>query len=80
MRQRGWYEAPSEVVGGVIELSFPLFSGEAGVVGALASPYLRQRDVRVNLADARAALRDAEAMQDNDRVIDAIRMAIRSLR
>jgi DNA-binding IclR family transcriptional regulator len=56
VRQRGWYEAPSEVVGGVIELSFPLFSGEAGPVGALASPYLRQRDVRVDLAGARAAL------------------------
>lgn len=35
---------------------------------------------RIATAEARAALRDAEAMQDNDRVIDAIRMAIRSMR
>lgn len=59
VRQRGYYQAPSAVVGGVIELSFPLFSGESGAVGALASPYLRQRAVRVNLAGARAALAGA---------------------
>lgn len=35
---------------------------------------------RIGGADARAALRDAEAMQDDDRVIDAIRLALRSMR
>jgi len=35
---------------------------------------------RIGGSDAQAALRDAEAMQDDDRVIDAIRMAIRSAR
>ncbi len=35
---------------------------------------------RIGGVDARAVLRDAEAMQDDDRVIDAIRLAIRSSR
>jgi HEAT repeat protein len=35
---------------------------------------------RIATAEARAALNDAEAMQDNDRVIDAIRLALRSMR
>lgn len=56
VRQRGYYQAPSDVVDGIIELSFPLFSSESGAVGALASPYLRQRNVKVSLADACSAL------------------------
>jgi HEAT repeat protein len=35
---------------------------------------------RIGTADARTALLDAEAMQDDDRVLDAIRMAMRSAR
>lgn len=35
---------------------------------------------RIGTSAARAALNDAEAMQDDDRVIDAIRNAVRSLR
>ncbi|MBX7192219.1 MAG: HEAT repeat domain-containing protein [Sandaracinaceae bacterium] len=35
---------------------------------------------RIGGADARAALSDAEAMQNDDRVIDAIRMAVRVAR
>ena len=35
---------------------------------------------RIGTADARTALLDAEAMQDDDRVLDAIRMAMRSIR
>jgi HEAT repeat protein len=35
---------------------------------------------RIGTAEARTALLDAEAMQDDDRVLDAIRMAMRSIR
>ena len=35
---------------------------------------------RIGTAEARTALLDAEAMQDDDRVLDAIRMAMRSVR
>lgn len=56
VQQLGYYQAPSDVVGGVIQLSFPLFSSESGAIGALASPYLKQRDVKVGLAGARSAL------------------------
>jgi len=56
VRRRGYYQAPSDVIGGICQLSFPLFSSASGAVGALASPYLKQRDVKVGLAGARAAL------------------------
>lgn len=59
VRKRGYFQAPSAVIGGVIELSFPLFGGDAGAVGALASPYLKQRDVKIDVERARAALADA---------------------
>jgi DNA-binding IclR family transcriptional regulator len=56
VRRHGYYQAPSDVIGGVIDLSFPLFSTAPGATGALASPYLKQRDVLVSPATARAAL------------------------
>jgi len=67
-----------------------LYHVEASVT-ALAAMLIGDTDITVRQAaawalgriattEARAALRDAEAMQDNDRVIDAIRLAQRSMR
>jgi DNA-binding IclR family transcriptional regulator len=56
VRQRGYYQGPSRVIVGVTQLSFPLFGSEPGAVAALATPYLKQRDVRVSVVEARVAL------------------------
>jgi DNA-binding IclR family transcriptional regulator len=57
--ERGYFQGPSRVIIGVIQLSFPLFGSGQGAVAALASPYLKQRDVKVSVVEARAALADA---------------------
>lgn len=56
VRRLGYYQKPSNVIRGVIQFSFPLFSGGSGAIAALASPYLRQRDVKTGLVGARNAL------------------------
>ncbi|MCL4744663.1 MAG: helix-turn-helix domain-containing protein [Burkholderiaceae bacterium] len=62
LRRRGYYKAASAVVQGVTEFSFPVFGGGSGAIAALASPYIKQRDVAISLSDTRAAL--AEAARD----------------
>ncbi len=62
VRKRGYYKAHSAVVSGVTEFSFPVFGGGSGAVAALASPYIRQRDVRISVSDTRDAL--AQAARD----------------
>ena len=54
--KRAYYQSVSEVVGGVTQLSAPIFSNSPGAIAALASPFLRRRDARVSLTDARRAL------------------------
>jgi DNA-binding IclR family transcriptional regulator len=56
IRRRGYHQAPSDVIGGVTQFSFPLFGSGPESVAALASPHLKQRDVDVGLVEARAAL------------------------
>lgn len=54
--KRGYYQSPSAVIGGVIQVSAPIFSNAPGAIASLASPFLRQREVKVSLSDARKAL------------------------
>lgn len=58
IRKRGFDEGPSDTVAGVVDICFPLFD-HFGVVAALNVVYLEHRDVRVSVAQARAALRSA---------------------
>jgi DNA-binding IclR family transcriptional regulator len=53
---KGYCIAPSETTLGVIDLCAPIFDHSEGAVAALAVPYLRQRDLHVTIAAARAAL------------------------
>ena len=53
---KGFYMAPSDTADGVTDLCAPVFDHSEGAVAALTVPYLRQRDVEVSLAAARASL------------------------
>ncbi|MEO7339204.1 MAG: helix-turn-helix domain-containing protein [Caldimonas sp.] len=53
---KGFYMAPSDTTQGVTDLCAPVFDHSEGAVAALTVPYLRQRDVAVSVAAARAAL------------------------
>lgn len=55
IRARGYDEGPSDTVMGVVDVCFPLFD-RFGVVAALNLVYLKHRDVRVSVAQARKAL------------------------
>lgn len=57
IRKQGFDEGPSDTVAGVVDICFPLFD-RAGVVAALNVIYLKHRDVRVTVTQARASLRD----------------------
>lgn len=59
LRKRGYHKAASTVVAGVTEFSFPIFGGSSGAIAALASPYIRQRDVGISLSETRDALLEA---------------------
>ena len=59
VRKRGYFQGPSRVIIGVIQLCFPLFGSAPGAIAALATPFLKQRDVKLTLIDARAVLTDA---------------------
>lgn len=62
IRARGYDEGPSDTLSGVIDICFPLFD-HFGAVAALNIVYLKQRDARVDVAAARAALQNvAEAI------------------
>jgi DNA-binding IclR family transcriptional regulator len=58
IRRRGYDEGPSDTVAAVVDICFPLFD-RFGVVAALNLVYLRHRDVRVTVAQARRALQAA---------------------
>jgi DNA-binding IclR family transcriptional regulator len=56
IRARGYDEGPSDTLSGVVDICFPLFD-QFGVVAALNIVYLNQRDARLTVPAARAALR-----------------------
>ena len=59
---RGYDEGPSDTVGGVIDICFPLFD-QFGAIAALNVVYLKQRDAKVSVPVARRALAEtAEAV------------------
>lgn len=58
IRKRGYDEGPSDTVAGVVDICFPLFD-RYGVVAALNLVYLKQRDTRLSVPQARDALRAA---------------------
>ncbi len=60
IRRRGYDEGPSDTVSGVIDICFPLFD-RFGVVAALNLVYLKQRDARLSVPQAREALRTTAA-------------------
>lgn len=55
IRARGYDEGPSDTVGGVIDICFPIFD-QFGAIAALNVVYLKQRDAKVSVPQARAAL------------------------
>lgn len=62
IRARGYDEGPSDTVAGVVDICFPLYD-QFGAIAALNVVYLRQRDARVGVAQARRVLLDtAEAI------------------
>jgi DNA-binding IclR family transcriptional regulator len=58
IRARGYDEGPSDTLSGVVDICFPLFD-QFGVVASLNIVYLNQRDARLTVPAARAALRKA---------------------
>jgi DNA-binding IclR family transcriptional regulator len=52
---RGYDEGPSDTVGGVVDVCFPVFD-QFGVIAALNVVYLRQRDAKTGVPHARQAL------------------------
>ncbi|MFM9848492.1 MAG: IclR family transcriptional regulator [Hyphomicrobiaceae bacterium] len=60
IRARGYDEGPSDTVPGVTDICFPIFD-HFGVIAAVNVVHVRQRDTRISVADARAALRDTAA-------------------
>jgi len=62
IRARGYDEGPSDTVGGVIDICFPIFD-QFGAIAALNIVYLKQRDAKVSVPQARQALAEtAEAI------------------
>jgi DNA-binding IclR family transcriptional regulator len=55
IRSRGYDEGPSDTVGGVVDVCFPVFD-QFGVIAALNVVYLRQRDAKTGVPQARLAL------------------------
>lgn len=55
IRDRGYDEGPSDTVGGVIDICFPIFD-QFGAIAALNVVYLKQRDVKATVPQARGAL------------------------
>jgi DNA-binding IclR family transcriptional regulator len=53
--RRGYEEHVSETLPGITDLCFPIFDRSGHAVATLTQPYLRQRDVRMSVAEARAA-------------------------
>jgi DNA-binding IclR family transcriptional regulator len=61
---RGYEEGPSDTVGGVVDICFPVFD-QFGVVAALNVVYLKQRDARVTIPAARKVLERAAGAISN---------------
>jgi DNA-binding IclR family transcriptional regulator len=55
INKRGYDEGPSDTLGGVVDICFPIFD-HFGVAAALNIVYLKQRDARVSIPAARRAL------------------------
>lgn len=58
IRARGYDEGPSDTIAGVTDICFPVFD-QSGVVAALNVVYLKQRDARVTVPQARRALAES---------------------
>lgn len=56
IRRRGYDEGPSDTIGGVSDICFPVFD-HFGVVASLNVVYMQHRDVRVSIPAAREQLR-----------------------
>ena len=56
IRRRGYDEGPSDTIGGVSDICFPVFD-HFGVVASLNIVYMQHRDVRVSVPAAREQLR-----------------------
>ena len=55
IRKRGYEEHVSETLPGITDLCFPIVDQGGHAVATLTQPYLRQRDVRMAVREARAA-------------------------
>jgi DNA-binding IclR family transcriptional regulator len=60
IRTRGYETGPSDTLSGVLDICFPIFD-QFGVVAALNVVYLKQRDARVTVAQARNVLEHTSA-------------------
>jgi len=62
IRARGYDEGPSDTVGGVVDICYPIFD-QFGAIAALNVVYLKQRDTKVSVLHARRVLAEtAEAI------------------
>lgn len=59
---RGYYMAKSDTMAGVTDLCCPIFDHSEGAIAALTVPYLQQRDVDVDVDEARRHLVDIAAL------------------
>ena len=55
IRKRGYEEHLSQTLPGITDLCFPIIDHSGNAIATLTQPYLRQRDVKVSIAQARAA-------------------------
>ena len=55
IRKRGYEQHVSATLPGITDLCFPIFDRGGHAVATLTQPYLRQRDVRMSVAEARTA-------------------------
>lgn len=65
IRDRGHEERESDTLPGIIDLCCPILAG-GHAIATLTQPWLRQRDVRITLAEARAAQLEAAARIGNE--------------
>ena len=57
LRTRGYEEAPSDTVQGIVDIAFPIFDGmHQGAVASINMPYLTQRDAHMSRPAARKLL------------------------
>ena len=55
IRKRGFEEHVSETLPGITDLCFPIIDSSGHAIATLTQPYLRQRDVKMPVAEARTA-------------------------